>query len=118
MKKILFSFIAYFSFLDSFAADPDAGILWEWGLDVNQIRKGEIHAEDIPWIIQGAINFFMGIAGTVALVFIIIGAYQILFWAISDNKQKGKDTIIMALSWFALAALSWFIIRLILDNFS
>ncbi len=64
------------------------------------------------------INFFMGIAGTVAVIFVIIGGYKILFGSLSQDKTQWKDTIIMALAGFALAALSWFIVRAIIDNFS
>jgi type IV secretory pathway VirB2 component (pilin) len=60
----------------------------------------------------------MEIAGTIAIIFIIIWAYKILFGSLEQDKTKWKDTIIMALSWFAIASLAWFIIKLIIDNFS
>jgi len=60
----------------------------------------------------------MGIAGTISVIFIIIGAYKILFGSLQQDKTKGRDTIIMALGGFALAALAWFIIKVILANLS
>ncbi len=119
MKKIFFTFLWFFLSLQiSFAVD-DAWILyWNNTINQNDLRTGDIHTDDIPNIISWAINYLMAFAGTIALIFIIIGAYQMLFWPVFDNKSKGKETIIMALSWFALAALSWVIIKLILDNFS
>jgi type IV secretory pathway VirB2 component (pilin) len=60
----------------------------------------------------------MEIAGTVAIIFIIIWAYKILFGSLEQDKTKWKDTIIMALSGFAIASLAWFIIKFIIDNFS
>jgi len=34
------------------------------------------------------INFFMGIAGTVAVIFVIVGAYKILFGSLQQDKTK------------------------------
>lgn len=60
----------------------------------------------------------MSIAGTIAVIFVIIGAYKILFGSLQQDKTKGRDTIISALGGFALAGLAWFIVRFIIDNFS
>ena len=81
------------------------------------MRNWNIHIWDIPCMIQGAINFFLGISGTIAVIFVIIWAYKILFGSLSQDKTKWKDTIIMALTGFAIATLSWFIIKILLDNF-
>ena len=95
------------------------GIFWEFTDNANEkLKKWEISTDDIPNMFLGAINFLMGIAGTVAIIFVIIGAYQILFGSLQQDKTKWKETIIMALGWFALAALSWFIVRAVLDNLS
>ncbi len=86
--------------------------------DSEKIRNGDIHLEDIPKIIVGAIDFFLWIAWTVAVIFVIIWAYKILMWWFSwDKWTKWKQTIIAALIGFALAALAWFIVRFIFDNF-
>jgi hypothetical protein len=112
MKYIYILLAFYVSTLSAFA-DEAENILW---IDNAKLRKGDVHVEDIPKAIRSAIDFFMWIAGTVAVIFIIIGAYKILFWSIQQDKSKGRDTIIMALSWFALAALSWMIIKTIVAN--
>ncbi|MCH2188457.1 pilin [Candidatus Gracilibacteria bacterium] len=97
----------------------EGGIFGEFTDNANEkLKKGEISTDDIPNMFLGAINFLMGIAGTVAIIFVIIGAYQILFGSLQQDKTKGKETIIMALGGFALAALSWFIVRAVLDNLS
>ena len=82
------------------------------------IRNGNIHLDNIPCLIQGAINFFLGIAGTIAVIFVIVWAYKILFGSLSQDKTKWKDTIIMALTGFAIATLSWFVIKILIDNFN
>jgi len=123
MKKYLFLVLFYITNIQwVFAApgDNDLGLLWDGGkcwVSQNDFKTWDIHLDNIPCFIQGAINFFLGIAGTIAVIFVIIWAYKILFGSLSQDKTKGKDTIIMALTGFAIASLSWFIIKLLLDNF-
>ena len=115
MKNILYIIIWLISNISTSFAD--SGILWS-SITESEIRKWEIHTDDIPNIITWATNFLLWISWTIAIIFVIIWAYKILLWSIEQDKTKWKDTIIMALTWFAIAALSWFIIKLIIDNFS
>ncbi len=109
--KYIYLLIAFISTVHTtFAAD---NILW---ISNSDLRNGDVHLDDIPNAIRSAIDFFMGIAGTVAVIFVIIWAYKILFGSLQQDKTKGRDTIIMALSWFALAALAWLIIKTIIAN--
>ena len=126
MKKYLFFLIAILSQLQTTFADQWV-LIWIWdgknykgdnATGTERIRTGDINMWDIPLVIRWAIDYLMWFAATVAVIFIIIWAYQILFWSIEQNRTKWRDTIIMALGGFAIAALSWFIIKLILDNFS
>ena len=118
MKKILFIIISYLTTLSLTFADW--WILGDFKNDdtktTNAIRSWNIHTDDIPKIIKWAIDFFMSLAWTIAVIFVIIWAYKILFGSLEQDKTKWKDTIFMALWGFALAALSWFIIKLIIDN--
>ena len=98
----------------SFAAEW--GFLWDSSM-WKKLKSWDIHMKDIPNMIQYAIDAFMGLAWIIAILFIIIWAYKILFGSLQEDKTKWRDTVIMALSGFALAALSYFIVRLILDNF-
>ncbi len=121
MKNIIriFSLLfVYFSLLINriYSNDLDWGILWSDNWD--DLRRGDIGFEDIPNMITYAINFFMGIAASVAVIFIIVWAYKILFGALQQDKTKWRDTIVASIMGFALASLSWFIVKLILDNFS
>ncbi len=113
MKRIILTFMASILTIQaSFAADDN--ILW---ISDGRLRNWDVHLDDIPVAISSLIDFFMGIAGTIAVIMIVIWAYKILFWSIQQDKTKWRDTIIMALWGFALAALSWFIIKIILSNF-
>jgi hypothetical protein len=92
-------------------------ILWWKDITQDKLRNWEIHLNDIPHILKYAIDFLLGFAWTVSVLFIIIWAYQILFGSISQEKTKWRDTIIMALAWFALASLSRFLLNYILSNY-
>lgn len=95
------------------------GMWWKEATDdYKEIREWNIHLDNIPWIITWAIDFLMWIAWTIAIIFIIVWWYKIAFDSREQNKTKWKETIFMALAWFALAALSYYIIDIIIDNFS
>jgi hypothetical protein len=111
MKKIYFLFMLLF-IKTSYAVDW--GFLGQW----SKLRSGNVWLDDIPKMISHAIDYFMWIAGTISVIFIIIWAYQILFWSLSQDKTKWRNTIISAILGFILAALAWFIVRFIIDNFS
>jgi hypothetical protein len=53
---------------------------------VEKIKNGDIHTDDIPVVILGATDFLMGIAGTIAIIFIIIGAYQMAIGSATENS--------------------------------
>ena len=121
MKNIIRIFSLFFIYLSLlinriYSDNSDWGILWDENWE--KLRKWEVWFEDIPNMITYAINFFMGIAASVAVIFIIVWAYKILFGALQQDKTKWRDTIVASIMGFALASLSWFIVKLILDNFS
>lgn len=117
MKKLKYIILWYLLLLNTKSfADDDAWVLW-W-TTVEKLKTWNIHTDDIPWIVSYAIDFFMGIAWTIAVIFIIIWAYNIAFWSLSWDKSKWKETIFLALAWFVLASLSWVILKLIIDNFA
>ncbi|PZM85551.1 hypothetical protein DLH72_02055 [Candidatus Gracilibacteria bacterium] len=114
MKKIFYLAILFLLFIEnSFATD--GGVTGE---PASKLRNGDITYSDIPNILVKATEFFIGIAGTIAVIFIIIGAYKYLFGSIEQNTQKGKETIFMALIGFAIAASAFLIIKFVIDNFA
>lgn len=118
MKKYIALAIAWIANIQNTHA-ADLWIFWSESTcrSEAEFRTWDIHLENIPCLIQWAINFFLGIAWTIAVIFVIVWAYKILFGSLSQDKTKWKDTIIMALTGFAIATLSWFIIKILLDNF-
>lgn len=95
----------------------DWGILW-WIGDKEKLRTGDIHTDDIPKIISYAIDYLMWVAGTISIIFIILGAYKIALGTLEGDKSKGKETIYYALAGFVLVSLSWIIMKFVIDNFS
>jgi len=110
MNKILISLLCISV---SIQAEAAQNILW---ISNTKLREWDITIDDIPTAIKSAIDFFMGIAGTIAVIFVIIWAYKILFGSLQQDKTKWRDTIIMALWGFALAALAWMIIQILIVN--
>ncbi len=122
MTKIKYIISLYLlSFYHNICAFDDCILWWAWTSSwelQEKIRQWNIHIDDIPWILRYAIDYLMWFAWTVAVIFIILWAYKIALWWISNDKTKWKDMIILALSGFALASLSWVILKIVIDNFA
>jgi len=110
MLKFL-TWLLFFSI--AFGSHAAENILW---ISNTKLREWDVTLDDIPTAIKSAIDFFMWIAGTIAVIFVIIWAYKILFGSLQQDKTKWRDTIIMALWGFALAALAWMIIQVLIVN--
>ena len=65
-----------------------------------------------------AIDYLMGFAWTIAIIFIILWAYKIALWSLNNDKSKWKEMVVLAISWLILASLAWVILKIIIDNFS
>ncbi len=120
--KYLYTLIIYIT-LFSQRAFADGWVLgWLENKDgqntTDRIRNWDIHLSDLWNILKYAIDWMMWFAGTIAVIAIIIGAYKILFGSIAGDTNKWKEYITGALIWFAIAALAWFFVKLIIDNFS
>ena len=116
MKKIKILIFPFIFSIHSKIYASDAWILW-W-TTVEKLREWNIWLDDIPWMLQFAINWLMWFAWTIAVIFIIIWAYKLALWSLENDKSKWKETIILAIWGFILAALSWVILKVIIDNFT
>ena len=118
IKYITYSILWYLLSFDLLLADNGANwIFWD-KINKKNVKRWDIHLEDIPIILRNIIDILLEIAWTISLIFIIIWAYKIIFGSLVSDKNKWRDTIIMALTWFAISTLAWFIIKFIIDNFS
>lgn len=121
MNKIIYILIWYILSIN--IALADWWVLWnfkkwDWTETEKALRNWDISLDDIPNILNGIINFWLGIAWTISIIFVIVWGYKILFWSIEQDTTKWKNTIIMALVWFAISGSAWLIIKLIIDNIS
>ncbi len=119
MKKIIFTLIWIFAANSAHAWN--AWILW-WSkgneISAERIRSWDIHTDDIPNIISWAIDFLMWIAWTITIIFIIVGAFKMTLWSMTNKSQEWKKTIFLAIWGFVVASLAWVIVKLVIDNFS
>lgn len=117
MKNILLSLLWLISlFISKITFATDWWVFWDTYWD--KLKTWKIRIGDIPVIIRNAIDFLMWFAWLITIIFIIIWAYKILFGSLQQDKTKWRDTIVMALGGFALSILAWFIVKLVIDNFS
>jgi len=117
-KLIIFLNSLYYIFINISPTYAANKWLLEWiDWDVNDIRTGELHIDDIAWTIEWMIKIFLGLSWTVSVIFVIIWAYYLLFGSLKWDHTKWRETITMALTGFAISVLAWFIVKMIFDNF-
>lgn len=74
----------------------------------DKIRNGEVTTDDIPGIILHAVDFFLMIAGGIAVIMIMVGGAQLVLGGLMENKESGKKTLQYAVIGLFVAFLSWF----------
>lgn len=79
-----------------------------------KIVTGNIQLSDIPQYIAYLIQFLIAIAGTVALIGVMMGGYFYVIGSISEDKDKGKTKIKNSLIGFSVAILSYIIVDLVI----
>ncbi len=102
-----------------FAKDDitDCGILAGVGADCkNKLRNGNVSFDDIPAIIQTATSILLGLTGTISMLMVILGGFKYALGSVEGDKTKGKEAVIYGIAGFAVSALAWFIVKLVLDN--
>lgn len=77
------------------------------------IQTGNIHLWMIPYFITYIIEFLITIAGLISVLFIILGGYLYAWGGLTEDKEKGKKTVMYALIGFVLATLGWIIVNII-----
>ncbi len=118
IKKYILSIISsYFIIITSLITYANEWLL-EWIGSKTRIRTWDIHLDDIPNVIKSLIDIFLWIAWTVSVIFVIVWAYKLLFGSLQWDHTKWRETIIMAITGFAISVLAWFVVKFIFNNFS
>lgn len=89
-------------------------ILPETGTLANKIKSGDIHLSDIPGFISYFIQIGIMLAAIVSFLMILVGGYQYIIGGVySEQREKGKQTLIYAVSGFILSMLAYAIVTLV-----
>jgi len=104
----------------SFEAKPTDGQVAEIKSDRDHIlgcaiKTGRITFGMVPYFLTYLTNFLLGMSGIISILFIVIGGYHYVIGGLSEEKEKGKNTIKYALMGMGLALLAWTIVTVIIN---
>lgn len=77
------------------------------------IKTGKIHFWMIPRFIVYFIEFMIGLSGLIAILFIVIGGYQLVVSGATDQKDNAKNTIKNALMGLVIVLVAWVVVNVI-----
>lgn len=77
------------------------------------IKSGKIHFWMIPYFIVYFIEFMIGLSGLVAILFIVIGGFQLVLSGATDQKDNAKNTIKNALMGLVLVLVAWVVVNVV-----
>lgn len=80
----------------------------------NKIRTGDLSLRQIPCFIKYFSKTLIALAGSLAVIFIMIGGYRYVLGA-DEAKDEAKRTILYALIGLAVTLLSWIMIDIVLQ---
>ncbi len=78
------------------------------------IRTGEITLRQIPCFIKFFSEVFIIIAGSISVIFVMIGGYKYVLGS-DASKDDAKKTIMYALIGLAVSLSAWFIVDIVLQ---
>ena len=79
----------------------------------DMIRTGEMHLWNIPCYIKFITQTLVSLAGTLAVIFVMIGGYKYVIGR-DEDKDAAKKTITYALIGLAVSLMAWIIIDIVL----
>lgn len=106
------------STMDTFegAADPSKAIKADQDNILGcGINTGRISFAMLPFYITYITNFLLGLSGLICVLFIVIGGYRYVIGGLTEEKEKGKNTIKHALMGLGVALLSWTIVTVLIN---
>lgn len=82
------------------------------------IKTGDIHLWMIPYYVRFILEFVIGIAGLVAVGGIVYGGYLYLFAGVSDEKDKGKKSIMYGVAGMIITLIAWAVVNIFVSFFT
>ena len=81
----------------------------------NAIKDGTLELKHIPELLIHWIDYISAIAGSVAVIMIVVGGIQYAIGSVSDEKERGKKTLLYSLAGVFVVFISWLGISLYLS---
>ncbi len=78
------------------------------------IKSGKIKYWMLGFLIKDIIDFMVRVGALLSVLMIIVGGYYYMTGSLSDDKEKGKNTIQYAIIGLVISLLSWTVANLIL----
>jgi len=82
------------------------------------IKTGNIRMWMIPFYLRFVLEFVIGLAGLVAVGGIVFGGYLYLFAGLSDEKERGKKSILYGIVGFVMTLVAWAVVNVVVALFS
>lgn len=80
----------------------------------DMIRSGNMHLRNLPCFIKYFSQTLIGVAGSLAVIFVMVGGYKYVLGK-DEDKESAKKTITYALIGLAVTLLAWVLIDLVLQ---
>lgn len=77
------------------------------------IETGKIHFWMIPYYVVNFIEFLIGIAGLIAILFLVIAGYQFVISGATDKRDAAKGTVMHALTGLVIVLVAWVVVNII-----
>lgn len=77
------------------------------------IKYGLVRLWMLPFFITELVQFLVALAGMVCMLYIVVGGYQYISGGLTDDKEKGKKTVMYAIAGFVVVLVSWIVINII-----
>jgi hypothetical protein len=81
----------------------------------NMIREGTLSLRQIPCFIKYFTQTLIAIAGSLSVIFVMIGGYRYVIEATDDSRAEAKRTITYALIGLAVSLLAWILVDIVLQ---
>ncbi len=78
-----------------------------------KIQNGTVSLSDIPLVLIYFIDILTKIAGTLAVIFLMYGGFQLMFAGATEDKQAAKSTVKWAIIGLIVTFLAWVIVNFI-----
>lgn len=77
------------------------------------VKLGKVRLYMMPFFVTYIIQWMLGLAGLIAVLFIVVGGYKYVIGGMTEDKESGKKTLIHAIVGLLIALSSWIIVNFV-----